>query len=318
MSIKTRILVISDTHANSFDVLPEHKADVLIHCGDLTDESKIEEYHKTIALIKAIDAPLKLVIGGNHDFTLDTPTFKRQIDDAAEPLERELVLREYGDFGEARRLFDEAGGITFLDEGTHKFDLQNGASMTVYASPCTPSFGGNGFQYPPNIGHEFNIGKDTDIVITHGPPQGIMDRVNTKRKGCQDLFKAVARARPRLHCFGHIHEEWGAKLVAWREQPSPSPSHFTDLDNHQSKIIDRLANIKASKYDSPKMRASKLDRAQQYLRQGYRATSHCDGDEDTLVKGKHTLFVNAAIEGFEKGLQPPWLVDIDLPAATPS
>ncbi|KAJ8127130.1 hypothetical protein O1611_g6507 [Lasiodiplodia mahajangana] len=317
MAVKTRILIISDTHGEVFDIKPEHKADVVIHCGDLTDGSKLDEHRRTLQLLKNLDAPLKLVIAGNHDFTLDTPAFEQKINEAAEPLEPELVRREYGDYGEARCLYDEAPGITFLDEGTHKFTLDNGASMTVYASPYTPSMDGNVFQYHPGTGHKFSIDEDNDIVITHGPPHGIMDRTDQGRRGCADLFKAVARSRPLLHCFGHIHREWGAKLVAWREQPTESPSHFTDIDNDHSTVIDTLKNITESKFDTTQARAEKRSRVEQYKQQGYRATRHCYGDHDALERGRHTLFVNAAVEGVSDSfpVHPPWVVDIDLPSA---
>ncbi|KAI1117436.1 ser/Thr protein phosphatase family protein [Nemania sp. NC0429] len=316
MDIATRILIISDTHGENFDIKPEHKADVAIHCGDLTDESKLDEYRRTLQLLKEIDAPLKLVIGGNHDFTLDTSAFEQKINEAIEPLEPDLVRKEYGDYGEARRLF-EAPGIILLDEGTYKFKLSNGASLTVYASPYTASTGGNAYQYHPNIGHRFEIGKNTDIVITHGPPHGIMDRTCQGRKGCAQLFHAVAKARPRLHCFGHIHEEWGAKLVVWKETTSKTPSHFTDIDNTRSIIIDTLKYITESKRDTPEETAEKLGRAEQYRHQGYRRTSHCQGDQHSLKPGHHTLCVNAAVEGITDSFprHPPWVVDIELPPA---
>jgi Icc-related predicted phosphoesterase len=48
-----------------------------------------------------------------------------------------------------------------------------------------------------------------------------------QRAGCGDLFAAVARARPRVHCFGHFHEGWGAKKVAWRgAEASEKPESF--------------------------------------------------------------------------------------------
>ncbi|KAI1111719.1 Metallo-dependent phosphatase-like protein [Nemania sp. NC0429] len=319
MAVKTRILIISDTHGGSFTVRPEHKADVVIHCGDLTDESKLEEYRRTIQLIKEIDAPLKLAIAGNHDFTLDTQTFKQRLSEAAVPLEPELVRREYGDYGEARRLFGEAPGVTLLDEGTHKFHLQNGALLTVYASPYTPSLSGNTFQYYPDTGHKFDIGKETDIVITHGPPDGIMDRTRRGRAGSVDLFQAVARAQPRLHCFGHIHEEWGAMLVTWREHSTEAP-FFKDIDYDRSTIIETLRRITVHNYDAPKIKAQKVYRAAQYTHQGYCATSCSHEDHgSTPVPNRRTLFVNAAVKGITDTfpMHPPWIVDIDLPPAHP-
>ena len=51
---------------------------------------------------------------------------------------------------------------------------------------------------------------DTDVLITHGPPFGILDRCyDDQRVGCEELLKAVKRVKPKLHVFGHIHENYG-------------------------------------------------------------------------------------------------------------
>ena len=172
-SVKTRFLIVSDTHGMAFrsENRPHQHADVAIHCGDLTEESKLEEYRTSIRLLKDIHAPLKLVIAGNHDFTMDTAAFKKKFADARPPLEPKLVRKVYGDFGEARQIFEEAkaAGIVFLDEGSHQFILENRALLTVFASPWTPSLGDWGFQYPQGQGHNFKIMKGVDLVITHGP-----------------------------------------------------------------------------------------------------------------------------------------------------
>ncbi|KAI0432259.1 ser/Thr protein phosphatase family protein [Xylaria sp. FL1042] len=318
MPVKTRILIISDTHGKVFRVRPEHKADVVIHCGDLTDKSKLDEYHRTLQLLKDLDAPLKLVIAGNHDFSLDPLAFERKINEAMNTLEPEHFRKEHGNYGEVRRLFDEAPGVMLLDEGTHKFNLQNGASLTVYASPYTPSTRVNAFQYHPDTEHQFTIEERTDIVITHGPPLGIMDETYRGRAGCADLFAAVARVRPRLHCFGHIHGDWGAKLVAWwRKEITDTPPHFTAINQNHCVVIDTLRRITQRKRDSPRIRWSKLYRALQYTEQGYCATSCCHDDPHPLEFGFHTLFVNAAVEGISHNfpMHPPWIVDIDLPLA---
>jgi hypothetical protein len=190
---------------------------VAIHCGDLTNGSKLEELRVTIRLIKDINAPLKLVIAGNHDFTLDIPAFKRKVAEVVPALESDLVANDYGFYGEARQLLENAreGGVIFVDEGNHQFKLNNGALLKGYASPWTPALGVWGFQYPPSKGHDFSIDNQTNIVITHDPTTGIMDFTDAReRAGCPYLFRAIARARPEIHCFGHIHEGWGAKLVA--------------------------------------------------------------------------------------------------------
>ncbi|KAI1397702.1 Metallo-dependent phosphatase [Hypoxylon fuscum] len=319
MGIKTRFLVISDTHDEDLPGISEiPTADVAIHCGDLTEESYINEFRKTLDLLRIIKAPLKLVIAGNHDFTLDTPIFRKKVTES-QVLEAD-VRKFYGDYGEARQIFDDARveGIVFLDEGTHKFDLDNGATLTVYASPFTASLKEGGFQFDPREGHDFNIAKGVDIVITHSPPHGIMDLTDSKeRAGCPALFSAVARARPKLHCFGHIHEEWGARLVTWRGHPSETPSHFTDIDNNKSRVIEKLGNMRERRNDTPRVVLEKAARRLHLHQQGYIRTSHCTRDETPLQSGSQTLFVNAAIEYTleEDSTHVPWLVEIELPRA---
>lgn len=62
-TVKTSFLVLSDTHGEAFKV-PSRRVDVAIHCGDLTDESKLAEFRITLDLLRTLDAPLKLTVGG--------------------------------------------------------------------------------------------------------------------------------------------------------------------------------------------------------------------------------------------------------------
>lgn len=294
-TVKTRFLVLSDTHGREVEIPPESEADVAINCGDLTAESQIEEFRSAIKLLQSIKAPLKLVIAGNHDFTLDDHLFRRKM--AGVPSSNlEMIKREYGGVGEARELFEQdevkQSGIVLLDEGTHTFTLANGAALKVYASPYTPSFGDWAFQYLPETGHEFDIANDVDVAMTHGPPNGVMDMTRSKeRAGSSGLFEAIARSRPQMHCFGHIHEAWGAKFAAWRPKINKKPTHFSDIDNGESKVVSNL---------------SQVDPGTQMVE-----TSHCIGDEYPLQSGSQTLFLNAAV----KEGQPLWLVDLELPQA---
>ncbi|KAJ2969934.1 hypothetical protein NUW58_g9849 [Xylaria curta] len=125
MGVKTRFLIISDTHAGSFSANRDLKPDVLIHCGGLTDGSKIAEYRRILRLLQGVDAPLTLVIAGNHDFTLDTSTFRRMVQETPEPLDPHLVIKEYGRYGQAKALFDKTDRINLLNEGTYSFNLSN-------------------------------------------------------------------------------------------------------------------------------------------------------------------------------------------------
>jgi Icc-related predicted phosphoesterase len=55
------------------------------------------------------------------------------------------------------------------------------------------------------------IPADTDVLITHGPPYGILDEVQRDPRpvGCRDLMRRIEAIRPRVHIFGHIHEGYG-------------------------------------------------------------------------------------------------------------
>jgi Icc-related predicted phosphoesterase len=58
------------------------------------------------------------------------------------------------------------------------------------------------------------IPQGIDILLTHGPPFGILDRVQAgDRVGCEDLLRHVERVRPAIHCFGHIHEAYGFRKL---------------------------------------------------------------------------------------------------------
>jgi predicted phosphohydrolase len=319
--VRTRLLIISDTHGENFssENSPDQRVDVALHCGDLTDGSKLEEFHSALEMLKSIDAPLKLVIAGNHDFTMDIDAFQAKVAEAVPHLNPRLVTREYGTSGQARQLFDDARneGIVFLDEGTHHFTLKNGAMLEIYASPHTPSLGAWGFQYHPNQGHSFDIEDGTDIVMTHGPPRGIMDFTHGReRAGCPDLFTAITHARPLIHCFGHIHEGWGARLVTWKHSGNNKPSHFTAINNENSPIIDNLATLRKSTTDSEEMAQEKRMKLERMSQSRCSVTSHCSLDEYPLQAGEQTLFINAAVMGGEDFVQRPWLVDIELPTGS--
>lgn len=317
--INTRLLIISDTHGMQFPVGVNVPVDVAIHCGDLTQHSKLDEFRAGISQIEMINAPLKLIIAGNHDFALDIPTFRQKIFEASrlETLDDALVEKEYGDYGAAREIMNEAKdkGIVFLDEGSYRFSLQNGALLKVYASPYTPSTVSSnewGFQYSGS--HSFGIDSGIDIAITHGPPYGMMDMsAEKKRIGCPQLFAAVAKAQPRIHCFGHVHEGWGAKLVTWRSQISNNPSHFTDIDNDRSTNIETLLSINGSRFELPEEKKVREKRVAEYNLRGYCQVS--PSIDDTLSPGDgKTLFINAAIQSHGDLDQLPWVVDIQLPA----
>jgi Icc-related predicted phosphoesterase len=55
--------------------------------------------------------------------------------------------------------------------------------------------------------------QDTDVLTTHAPPFGILDRNSaSKRRGCRALRARVAGPSLRLNCFGHVHASGGIQV----------------------------------------------------------------------------------------------------------
>jgi len=77
--------VLSDTHDyNPSTATPTdgfratslpRNIDVVLHCGDLTENGSLSSYEKAISMLGSIDAELKLVIAGNHDLSLHKDFF---------------------------------------------------------------------------------------------------------------------------------------------------------------------------------------------------------------------------------------------------
>lgn len=359
-NIRTRILIISDTHglvpsqptehelhhrsginfssASSFNSSttdpafvsafrhPLPSADVAIHCGDLTKGSGLAEYSATFSLLASLDAPLKIAIPGNHDMALDPDYWADRHQMRWGPSDGGLKDKRKGYPAAVSAMAADAareGGVRLLvDEGTYEFVLGNGARLRVYASPWTPAYGWWPFQYRGR--HVFDVEDGTDLVVTHGPPKGVLDEtIFGERAGCRDLLEAVARARPRVHCFGHIHEGWGAKLQRWKVE-----GDAVSMDEENSVVVENLETLEGTGRDSPRTRAEKMARRNACAEKRARVVDLCqpggpDGSDTNgyglarpFEHGKDTLFVNSAIVNV--AYEPrhiPWLVDLELPQA---
>ena len=245
----TTFLIISDTHNLRLDEtsdeasrplqLPTPKTDVLLHCGDLTQVGGVSSFNKALKLLGSIEAELKLVIAGNHDLELDRRYWEMQCGDEENPEDSE-DLEDHDLAVQAMTGMDaQEAGVLFLNEGTHTFTLRNGATFRIYVSPYTPAFGDWAFAYGPDE-DRFNepshtargitsiatepIPDGVDIVMTHGPPRGILDSCPQGNVGCGKLRRALHRVRPKMHCFGHIHEGYGIEVVDWNKNSADAPN----------------------------------------------------------------------------------------------
>lgn len=181
----TKITCISDTHGH-FPELPG--GDLLIIAGDLTARDQDDEHRDFIVWLCQIcqnNQYKRIVyIAGNHDGFLDPSQ------------------RRYGKVN-----IPLGFNIEYLcDSGTMYYDLK------IWGSPWTPVF--YDWHFMKERGQDIRkmwdmIPLDTDILITHGPPYGILDEVDGVNVGCEELRTAVERVKSRLHVFGHVHEAYG-------------------------------------------------------------------------------------------------------------
>jgi Icc-related predicted phosphoesterase len=118
-------------------------------------------------------------------------------------LEKAFQLNK-GDAEKGRAMLKKV--CTYLE---HEFVEVEG--IKIFGSPYTPEFYDWAFMYKPQEGiHIWNIPhKEIDILVTHGPPLGILDQVQRGNTGCLDLLNLIHKVKPKYHLFGHIHEAYG-------------------------------------------------------------------------------------------------------------
>lgn len=183
-----RLAFLSDTHMRHQQVAVP-PCDVLVHCGDFTRRGRRDEVEAFLDWFARQPARAAHVcIGGNHD------AFCEQRPEAMAALAA------------------ERGVIYLCDTGREI------AGLSVWGSPATPAFRSMAFNRErgaPIRAHWDRIPSDLDLLLTHGPPRGLGDRVFFgARVGCADLRAAVEARPPRLHAFGHIHEGFGEYRAA--------------------------------------------------------------------------------------------------------
>ncbi len=179
-----RLVMTSDTHGKHHLLGSLPDGDVLIHAGDFMNSGlDAEEMLSFDRWLGKQAITRRVVCAGNHD---------RLFQLAAQ---------------EARSLLTNA---IYLENSGVIID-----GVSFWASPYTPEFLNWAFMYPrgPAAKRYWDqIPYDLDVLITHGPPFGILDRTagGGQHLGCEELLKAVQEKKPKLHVFGHIHGGAGA------------------------------------------------------------------------------------------------------------
>ena len=182
-----RIVAMADTHLfhehpGSYEV-PD--GDILIHAGDLCRIGTLDELERALDWLRSLPHRHKVLVAGNHDRPFEL-----------QPEKARALL------GDVHYLQDEGLSI----EG-----------VRLWGSPWQPEYHRWAFNLPrgePLAERWRLIPHGLDILVTHGPPNGIGDRSPAlSRQGCEALRERVFEVAPRLHLFGHIHQDGGVFRV---------------------------------------------------------------------------------------------------------
>lgn len=174
-----RLVVISDTHGlhHRIEGLPD--GDVLVHAGDFMNSGyDVQEILSFNRWLGEQSFKHRVVCGGNHDRYFEAAPHQ------------------------ARALLNNA---TYLENSGVMID-----NVTFWGSPYTPEFLNWAFMYSRGASAQrywSQIPHNLDVLITHGPPFGVLDQTapGEAHLGCEELLKAVEEKKPRVHLFGHIH-----------------------------------------------------------------------------------------------------------------
>ena len=252
-----RVVHISDSHGAKFHtklMIPE--CDVLIHSGDIGGRTTALELDEFLRWFEKQPANKKIFIAGNHDIILDKAHLYSKVDAGviSKHVAQELIAQ-------ADKLLEDHSDIVYLNNTEYIY-----SGVKFYGSPITPSFHKANWAFNADRGEEIKkywgkIPGDVDVLITHGPPYGILDSIPETFKqspnedihrGCDDLL-AVMKHRLnslKLHCFGHIHEGptgivtkyiTGSKLITF------SNGAVISNDYRQVVIAPPIINIEFSK-----------------------------------------------------------------------
>jgi Icc-related predicted phosphoesterase len=172
-----RCVFISDTHLRHTFSIPN--GDVLVHSGDATIRGDFFEVREFADWFKSFTHAHKIFVAGNHDWLFEKdPELARSI---IKPV------------------------ATYLQDSSIEIN-----GLVFYGAPWSPRF----MDWAFNVDRGLAIAKKwaqipkCDVLITHGPPYGILDTVHRNSKehlGCEELAKRVRQVRPKIHAFGHIH-----------------------------------------------------------------------------------------------------------------
>lgn len=213
---------ISDTHSLHNQLTVPEGIDIVVHSGDATNwRDPIYNEHELRSFIDwfaTLPIRMKVFVPGNHDTSLEKGLIKR-----------ELI---------------ENSGIHLLINEERTIE-----GLRFWGSPFTPRYGDWAYMKDRGTINRIwdNIPEGLDVLITHGPPYGILDATYDHRNkvelvGCSALRKRVTKVQPRFMLFGHVHSCDDIRNAGTRAVAGLSRTLFSNGSCCDDGKMDRLTS----------------------------------------------------------------------------
>jgi len=198
-----RCVALSDTHEKHRDIKDIPEGDILLHAGDFTLHGVKEKVLDFNDFLGTLPHPHKVVIAGNHDLFFEEGYYDKHWQEWKKILGEKKI--ENFSSQDAKALLTNC---TYVEDQAVEI-----MGLKIYGSPWSPAFGGWAFGYPEGREKWTKIPENTDILMTHGPPKGILDKnMFGSSCGCSNLMVRLVKLKPLVHVFGHVHETYGVEV----------------------------------------------------------------------------------------------------------
>lgn len=170
-----RLIHLSDTHGRHQLLKDLPDADVIVHTGDITEDGTEKEVIDFIEWFGNLPYKHKIFIAGNHDVCLYGANIEGLPDNVHYLCNEAITINGIKFYGVPMFLQDDLDG---------------------------------------NFPKLYNrIPADTNVLLTHQAPLGILDEQDSISFGDDNLYKQVLCVRPKCHLFGHIHHPERSRMT---------------------------------------------------------------------------------------------------------
>lgn len=194
-----KVVAFSDIH-NNYNQLKLPSADLVVCAGDATGHGSTNEIHAFIDWFSSLEHKIKIFVPGNHDFACQkNPAYYAELCKS-----KNIVLSTNGFiYTNDKILYAFSWTPYFYDWAFNGTDSLNTADQ--YKGPNLKNM----------LYQLYNTEDTVDLLISHGPPLGILDK-NLEGTNCGSIvLKDLVETKNNIKkmVFGHIHEAYGTKTI---------------------------------------------------------------------------------------------------------